>query len=145
MCPNSVGTGCRQVETGQGVEMILIVAGNPDLATIWARHLERQGQSVTLTTTETDAIEAIRNNNVDVILLDLLLSEGCAFSVADYASYRRPGTRIIFVSRTGFFSDGSLFRHNPNTVAVVNENAPPCDLAEIVAYHGRNTGRAGAI
>lgn len=117
--------------------MILIVAGNPDLAEVWARHLERQMQEVILTTSEADAVSCLRENAVDVIVLDLMLAKGSAFAVADYASYRRPGARIVFVTRTSFFSDGSLFRHVPNTAAILQEDAPPSDLAEIVAYHGR--------
>lgn len=117
--------------------MILIVAGNPDLAGIWARHLERQKHEVVVKTNENDAVECIRDNPVRVIVLDLMLEKGSAFSVADYASYRRPGTKIVFVTRTSFFSDGSLFRHVPNTAAIVQEDAPPSDLAAIVAYHGR--------
>jgi CheY-like chemotaxis protein len=117
--------------------MILIVAGNPDLAWVWARHLERQGQDVVVTTSAQDAVEVIRETKVDVIVLDLMLSDGNPFSVADYASYRRPGAKIVFVTRTNFFSDGSLFRHVPNTAAILQQDAPPSDLAEIVAYHGR--------
>lgn len=74
-----------------------------------------------------------------MIVLDLMLSKGSAFSVADYASYRRPGTKIVFVTKTSFFSDGSLFRHVPNTAAILQEDAPPSDLAAIVAYHGRSS------
>lgn len=117
--------------------MILILAGNPDLANIWARHLERQNQAVVVTTSETDAVSFIRDNPVQVIVLDLMLENASAFTVADYVSYRRPQTRIVFVTRASFFSDGSLFRHIPNTAAIIQEDAPPSDLAEIVAYHGR--------
>lgn len=117
--------------------MVLIVAENAGLARIWARHLERQGQNVVLSTMANEAIELIRENEFGVILLDLMLERGSAFMVADYASYRRPQAKIVFVNRTSFFSDGSLFQHSPNAVAIVGQNAPPNDLAEIVAYHGR--------
>lgn len=117
--------------------MILIVAENPGLAEVWARHIERQMQDVVVTSSEAEAIDYLRESAVDVIVLDLMLSNGNAFSVADYASYRRPGTKIVFVTKTSFFSDGSLFRHVPNTAAILQEDAPPSDLAAIVAYHGR--------
>lgn len=117
--------------------MILIVAGNLQLAQIWARHLERQHQEVLVTTKLSEAIEIIRENPVQVAVLDLMLENSAAFSVADYVSYRRPKSKIVFVTRTSFFSDGSLFNHVPNTAAIVQEDTPPSDLAEIVAYHGR--------
>ncbi len=79
----------------------------------------------------------LRTASADVIVLDLLLAEGSAFAVADFASYRQPKAKIVFVTRSSFFSDGSLFSHIPNTAAVLQEQTPPTDLAAIVAYHGR--------
>ena len=117
--------------------MVLIVAGNPHLARIWARHLERQGNAVTVACSEREAVEYMRTNLVEVIVLDMMLREGSAFFVADYASYRQPQAKIVSVTQQSFFSDGSLFQHIPNTAAVIQIDAPPRDLAEIVAYHGR--------
>lgn len=117
--------------------MVLIVAGNPDLAKIWARHLRRQSCEVVVATSADAAVNYIREAEVDVIVLDLMLKAGGAFEVADYASYRRPCAKIVYVTRSSFFSDGSLFRHSPNTAAILQEDAPPSDLANIVAYHGR--------
>jgi len=45
----------------------------------------------------------------DVIVLDLALEEGSALAVADFASYRHPDARVIFVTNASFFSDGSIF------------------------------------
>ena len=39
---------------------------------------------------------------------------GVAMAVADFASYRRPEARVIFVTNTSFFSDGSIFAHSPS-------------------------------
>ena len=117
--------------------MVLIVVGNPDIARIWARHLERQGNPVTVACSEREAVDYMRDNDVDVIVLDMMITQGSAFFVADYASYRQPEAKIVSVTQRSFFSDGSLFQHIPNTAAVIQIDAPPRDLAEIVAYHGR--------
>ena len=117
--------------------MILIVAENRELARVWARHLQRQCHRVHVATSSGEAIDHVRDHAVDVVVLDLMLEQGGAFSVADYVSYRRPGTKIVFVTRKSFFSDGSIFRHVPNAAAIVQEDAPPSDLAAIVTYHGR--------
>ena len=117
--------------------MILIVSANKSLARIWASHLERQENAVDVCTSANDAVDYARMNAVDVVVLDLMLEKCSAFSVADYISYRQPQARVVFVTRTSFFSDGSLFRLVPNTAAIVQEDAPPSDLAEIVSYHGR--------
>lgn len=117
--------------------MILIVASNASLSEIWARHLERQGQDVCIVHAQAEAIDFLREGQADVIVLDLMLEEGSAFAIADFANYRQPNARIVFVTRSTFFSDGSLFTHIPNTAAVLQEQTPPNDLAAIVAYHGR--------
>lgn len=117
--------------------MILIVASNPELSEIWARHLERQNQAVRVVTSQDAAVAFLRDNTAEVVILDVMLEDGSAIAIADFASYRQPDTRIVFVTRNSFFSDGSLFRHIPNTAAIIPERTNPADLAEIVAYHGR--------
>ena len=117
--------------------MILIVASKPGLSAIWASHLRRQGQDVIVVETQDEAVAYLRAASADVIVLDLMLDEGSAFAVADFACYRHPKSKIVFVTRSTFFSDGSLFSHIPNTAAVLQEQTPPTDLAAIVAYHGR--------
>ena len=117
--------------------MILIVASNAHLSRIWARHLKRQGEHVTVLQSQSEAVAYLRNGQADAIVLDLMLEDGSAFAIADFANYRQPDARIIFVTRSTFFSDGSLFTHISNTAAVLQEETPPTDLAAIVSYHGR--------
>ncbi|MBT8412985.1 MAG: response regulator [Boseongicola sp.] len=117
--------------------VVLIVGNNPHLARIWSRHLERQGNSVAVVHSQADATDFMRVHDVDVIVLDLNLEQGSALAIADYASYRRPSARIVFVSNSTFFSDGSIFNHIPSAAAMVPEQTPPNDLAAIVEYHGR--------
>ncbi len=117
--------------------MILIVASNSELSQIWASHLERQGHGVHVVTSQEQAAEFLCSEEPDVLVLDVMLEDGSAIATADFASYRRPNTRIVFVTRSTFFADGSLFQHIPNTAAIIPERTNPNDLAEIVAYHGR--------
>ncbi|MDA8585109.1 response regulator [Rhodobacteraceae bacterium] len=118
--------------------LILIVASNANLSKIWARHLRRHGEDVIVLQRQSEAIAYLRGGKAEVIVLDLMLEDGSAFAIADFASYRQPDARIVFVTRSTFFSDGSLFTHIPNTAAVLQEQTPPNDLAAIVSYHGRS-------
>lgn len=117
--------------------VVLIVANNPDLARIWSRHLQRLGNDVMVVHSQVEAANYMRVHSVDVIVLDLKLEKGSAIAIADYASYRWPEARVVFVSNSTFFSDGSIFNHIPNAAAMVPEQTPPNDLAAIVEYHGR--------
>lgn len=115
---------------------VLIVEGNPNLGSIWSRHLERHGCDVDLSTSQSDAIDMLRGEAVDVINLDLILKDGSAFAVADFASYRRPTATVIFVSDSTFFSDGSIFQHIPNACAMMPSEVTPEDLGALVEHYG---------
>jgi DNA-binding response OmpR family regulator len=114
---------------------ILIVESDPDLSSIWRRHLERLGAVVQSAAHHDTAIEILEAGDIDAIVLDLELDSGGALIVADYASYRHAGARIVFVTRRTFFSDGSLFRLFPSAAAFVPAQVPPDDLAAIVEHH----------
>lgn len=116
---------------------VLIVENAPDLGQVWADHVSRLGSTVTLSRTQDDAIENLREKPFDVIVLNFGLAGGGAEAIADYASYRRPETKVVFVTNDSFFSDGSIFRYMPNACAMVPAGTEPEDLAALVEYHGR--------
>jgi len=115
---------------------VLIVERNPDLGWVWRRHLERRGCTVSLAQNQEEAIEILRQENISIIVLDLIVEDGSAFAIADFASYRRPEAKVIFVSNTRFFSDGSIFQHIPNACALMPAEMPPEDLSALVEHYG---------
>ena len=121
---------------------VLIVENNQDLGGIWKKHLERQDAEVQLETCEEAAVRFLTNNAVDVIVLNLDLDQGGALTVADFAAYRRPEAKVVFVTASNFFSDGSIFAHSANACACLPAQSPPEDLATLVTYHGRNSPAA---
>lgn len=125
---------------------VLIVQSAPELGWLWQRHLQRCGMTVTVAESQDDAIAAMNRKAPDSIILDLVLRDGSALAVADYASYRCPDARIIFVTNTRFFSDGSIFAHASNACAFVQTSTPPEDLAAMVEHYaaGRKSRECGA-
>lgn len=115
---------------------VLIVEGNPDLGWVWSRHLERRGCDVLLAATQKEAIATLHDNDVNIIVLDLILEDGSAFAIADFASYRHPEAKVIFVTNSSFFSDGSIFQHIPNACAFMPTEMPPEDLGALVEHYG---------
>lgn len=115
---------------------VLIVQSNANLGAIWQRHLERLAARVTVVNTGQDALHLIENVFFDVIVLDLVLSEGSALTVSDFAAFRQPEANVVFVTDTTFFSDGSIFQHCANARALIETETPPRDLAEIVHHYG---------
>ncbi|MBT2131473.1 response regulator [Aliiroseovarius lamellibrachiae] len=117
---------------------VLIVETNADLAEVWARSLERQGAVVTRADGEDRAISAINQDPFDVIVMNIKLGTGNALTVSDYAGFRLPNARVIFVTNSSFFSDGSIFQHASNAHACIPDQTPAEDLAALVEYHGKH-------
>ncbi len=114
---------------------VLIVESDPELGRLWQRHMERQGLVARLEGGQSQAISALQTGDFSVIVLDLVLQEGSALAVADYASYRNPEAQIILVNSTSFFSDGSIFTLCANARAYVQTGTPPEDLAMMAAHY----------
>ncbi len=115
---------------------VLIVESRHELSLLWERHLERQGYDVAKVSGQDDAVLHLAKKQADIIVLDLVLGQGSALAVADFASYRHPNTRVIFVTDTTFFSDGSIFNHAGNACAFLPAGTPPEDLTAMVAHYG---------
>lgn len=123
----------------------LIVETRFALARLWQRHMQRQGITVDCANSQDEAIEYLGSQQpVDVIILNVLLEGGSAFAVADYAQYRQPDARVIFVNDSRFFSDGSIFSHAANACAFIPSGTPPDDLAAMVEHYGMERAPQGA-
>lgn len=116
---------------------VLIVESSAELAQLWQRHLLRQGADVTIASSGDDAVAQVTDRSFDVIILDLVLAKGSALAVADYVQFRQPESRVIFVTDTTFFSDGSIFALCGNARALVQSSTPPEDLVAMVEHYGR--------
>ncbi|WP_239520599.1 hypothetical protein [Pseudooceanicola aestuarii] len=115
---------------------VLIVESEPDLGTLWQHYLSRSGCKTSLVHEEDAAIACLQSMTFQVIVMNLVLETGAALAIADFASYRQPGARIIFVTDTSFFSDGSIFSFAPNACALMRSDMAPDDLVAVVEYHG---------
>lgn len=123
----------------------LIVQSNYALGQVWAGHLERLGATVQHVMTGEEALAVIQECLLDAIVLDLVLSEGSALSIADFANFSQPSANVVFVTDTTFFSDGSIFAHCANARAFVETATPPEDLAAIVHHYGLDASRAREV
>ena len=119
------------------VTKVLIVENEADLGTVWQGYLRGQGCDVVLTTGAEAAILHLRENPVDVLVVNLVLPTGGAMAIADFCGYRWPQAKVIFVTNTTFFSDGSIFQHCGNAAALLRTDATPEDLGAIVEHCAR--------
>lgn len=115
----------------------LIVESEPNLGWLWKRHLDRMGCETCLAHGQDAAIAYLQRVPFDVVVLDLVLEHGSALAVSDFACYRQPDAKVIFVTNTRFFSDGSIFQHACNACALMHSDAPASDLAALVEHYGK--------
>lgn len=118
---------------------VLIVESNRGLGWLWAEHVRKLGANVVLVQTQAQAEEKLREFDFDVLVVNLNLDPeaGDATALADYAGYRRPNVKVVCVTSSGFFSDGSIFEFMPNACAIIPKSSQPADLAAVVEYHAR--------
>jgi len=114
---------------------ILIVQPNIDLSELWARFLQRHGVEVEQAATQMAAIDKLRFENFDALVLDLVLPDGGAIAISDYATYRCPDVPIIAVTSTSFFSDGSIFDLIPNARSLMRTPLRPDDLVAVLEHY----------
>ena len=114
---------------------VLIVEHQDGLADLWRRHLQRAGAQVQIAVDSERAIRVLNHESIDVLVINLSLEEGAALAISDYAAYRRPDAKVIFVTSKTFFSDGLIFEHATNAAVMLPEDTPPADLAAVVEHY----------
>ncbi|MCK8463963.1 response regulator [Aliiroseovarius sp. S1339] len=115
---------------------VLIVEANADLAKLWSSHLLRQGIATACAHTTGNATDLLDQQSFDVVVLNAGFDGGKGLAVADYVAFRAPDARVVFVTGSTFFSDGSIFNHLSNAHACVSADIPAEDLSNVVAFHG---------
>ena len=116
---------------------VLIVQNDAKLGQIWQRHLQRQDHVVDVALDQDSAVACLDDQFYSIIILDVVLDGGSAIAVADYASYRHPDARVIFVTNSSFFSDGSIFQLCSNACAFVPIATQPEDLTAMVEHYAK--------
>ncbi|MAQ52413.1 MAG: hypothetical protein CMK97_15910 [Pseudomonas sp.] len=112
---SGIGLGLAQAFAAQGARLELV---------------DRNAQALAATVEQLSAVTQVHGRVLD-------LNDDAA--VADYASYRLPDARVICVTNTSFFSDGSIFAHMGNASTLVPMGTPPEDIAAMVEYYGTQT------
>ena len=115
----------------------LIVQSNAVLSQVWKRHLMRLGQDADAVSKTEDAITQLGAKSYQVIILDLETDGHRALNVADYAGYRQPHARVLFVTASSFFSDGRLLRQYSNACGVLHKATQPEDLVAMAHHYAQ--------
>ena len=113
---------------------VLIAQQNAELAKLWAGFLEREGVNTVLVSSQSEALVQLRSQNFDALILEVVLPDGGAIAIADFAAYRMPDVPVITVNSSSFFSDGSIFQLMPNVHSMMQAPVEGKDLAAVISH-----------
>ncbi len=76
----------------------------------------------------------LRSQNFGALILEVVLPDGGAIAIADFAAYRMPDVPVITVNSSSFFSDGSIFQLMPNVHSMMQAPVEGEDLAAVISH-----------
>lgn len=114
---------------------VLIVEHDRERGDRWEASLRSLGLDVLRVTSQDAAVNVMQNRSVSLLVINLDLAEGSALAVADFACYRHPQAKVIFVTDSSMFADGSIFMHAGNACAYLPASTPSEDLAAMVDHY----------
>ncbi|MEM8869113.1 MAG: response regulator [Pseudomonadota bacterium] len=115
---------------------ILIVEDDFALRTVWEDALLDSGHRPTGVSSAPEAMRALMTDRFDVVVLDLLLSDGNSLSLTHYISYAMPSVPVIVVTGSGFFPHGDFGAITPNIDWLLRKPLPIADFVAMVDHAG---------
>lgn len=108
---------------------VLLLEDDAGLRFTFAETLTEAGHSVMAVADNNEAMAQLRKCTPDVLLLDLMINGAFSTDVADYAGYAAPDAAVIYVTGSGLFPKGELFRMSRNARWVLRK---PVDLRDLI-------------
>lgn len=116
------------------VAKVLLLEDDPDFLFTMTCALESEGHIVHGVATLKEAINFLRFQKPDLLILDYMISNQNSLRVADFALYANPDVPVIYITGSGMFTEGQLFNLAGNVSWVLRKPVKLRDLIEIVEY-----------
>ncbi|MCF6445337.1 response regulator [Nereida sp. MMG025] len=113
---------------------VLILEDDTDLCSVWRDYIEDQGHSTHPVGTVHAAFDALHFNKFDLLLLDLLLTDGNSVGVSHYAKTIQPACRIIMITGTHQFMKGDHLQQAPGVDWLLHKPVKLDDLGALIDY-----------
>ena len=113
---------------------ILLLEDDAGLLYTLRTALEGAGHKVLSATSVADAICTLRDEQPDVLVLDLIINSSYSIQVADYAGIALPDAQVIYITGSGMFPQGELFGLSGNARWVLRKPLKLKDLIDMVDH-----------
>lgn len=117
---------------------VLVIESKDSLDELWIGFLKREGHIVDVAHTQPKAVDKLRFQVWDILIVNLTMQNTSALAISDYATYKNPNISIIALSMRNLFSSGSIFNIMPNLRGLMYHPIRPDDLIAIVDHCGRS-------
>ena len=108
---------------------VLVVADDPNLATLWGGVLKERGHDVCVADTEVAALESLRAAPRDLVVLDLCAKGQSRLGLAAQVSRQSPSCRLIIVSGSSEYSHDAFHAVSPKVSAALRK---PVDIEDLI-------------
>lgn len=122
----------------EGAEMnVLVVADDPNLASLWGGTLREGGHAVRVADTEATAMALLRDVSHDLIVMDLCAKGRGKLDHAMQLARRNPSCKVVVVSGSAGYSREALHAMSPAIAATLRKPVDIEDLVEVCETVGR--------
>ena len=111
----------------------LVVEDDPILAEVWEDALLDAGFTVENASSCAEAVNLLLRKTFDVCLMDIHVTDGTTYSLADWVKLRSPRTNIIAVTGSSIGANGELATQS-NYDFVFRKPLPIADLVAVTEY-----------
>lgn len=112
----------------------LLLEDDQATRTLYRECIECAGHDVLECGTIKEALDALRNNNVDLLIIDLLIGDTNSLGLAQYAGYAAPWADIILVTGSQRFAKGEVLSEYPGINWILRKPLPVSDLEAFVSH-----------
>ena len=118
-----------ETHTLSGSETILVVDDEPSLASLICNILNTHGYKTINTNSAKQALQALQENHIDLIISDIIMPEMDGYQLAENVIQKYPDIKIIHISG---FSGDHQHQHLSQDLALINKPFSAKDLLELV-------------
>jgi len=106
---------------------------------IWSEVIESMGMTVHAVPTIQKAMSALMTQDFDMAVLDLIIGEGSALSMADYIGYACPKMPVLMITGSNYFAFGEIMESAPCVDWILRKPVALDDLRAMIE-HARKAG-----
>jgi len=125
---------------------VLLLEDDDYLRMAFEHALEDLGHDVVACSSNEEAMAHLRHSSApaDLILLDLQIGDATSLSVAEFAAYAAPNTRVVVITGSELYPHGELHSRGMNVAWTLRKPVRMNDLQALVQFEEQRLGESAS-